>query len=78
MTAVGFLLFVVLVIYSVAKRRNAEKGPSVIDARLRATRVPEATNVTAGNLGISVPPKKGDWSEYDVPTVLRRRRTTTS
>ncbi len=81
MFAGAFFLFLLVIVY--AARRSSEKDeeevkPSVIDARLRAPRIPEATNVAASNLGISVPPPKRDWAEYDVPTVLRRRRTTTS
>ena len=79
MSALGFLLFVLLVVYAVTKRRkDKETAPPVIDARLQVPQPQRSVvEATAGNLGISARPNKADWSEYDAPTVIRRVRART-
>ena len=79
MSALGFLLFVLLVIYAVTKRRkDKENAPPVIDARLQVPQpVRSVVEATAGNLGITARPNKADWSKYDSPTVIRRVRAKT-
>ncbi len=78
MSALGFLLFVLLVIYAVTKRRkDKENAPPVIDARLQVSRSEPVAEATAQNLGITARPNKTDWSKYDHPTVIRQVRAKT-
>lgn len=78
MSALGFLLFVLLVVYAVTKRRkDKETAPPVIDARLQVSRSEPVAEATARNLGITARPSKADWSEYDSPAVIRRVRAKT-
>ena len=79
MSALGFLLFVILIVYAVTKRRkDKETAPRVIDARLQVSQPQRSVvEATAGNLGITARPNRANWSEYDSPTVIRRVRAKT-
>lgn len=72
MLALYVLLVVLLVAYMLFRKSTKPKPQATfLEARDQLPPV-----ITAANRGIAPRVPRTDWSEYDIPTFVRRKRTT--